>query len=240
MKTIKAIATFSACYKENRKMPSGSPAGIIVHSTAANNPNLKRYVYAPDLVGVNPNKNWFGGENSNLVTPHGVVGLDINGEVRAAQILPYDICCWGCGSGTKGSYNFSPAYIQFEMCEDGLNDEDYFNRAFDAAAQYVVEIMKEFPQIKLENVISHKEANARGYASAHGDPENWLSKFGRDMDWFRDKVKKLLEDTAVKPPETSGNKKFYRVQVGAFNDRKLAENQLEKLKTAGFDGYITE
>lgn len=34
--------------------------------------------------------------------------------------------------------------------------------------------------------------------------------------------------------------KIYRVQVGAFQDKKNAENQLAKLKSAGFDGFIVE
>ena len=46
-------------------------------------------------------------------------------------------------------------------------------------------MIKNYPTIKPENIVSHKEACARGYASNHGDPEHWLKKFGRDMDWFR-------------------------------------------------------
>ena len=45
--------------------------------------------------------------------------------------------------------------------------------------------MKNYPTIKTENIISHKEACARGYASNHGDPEHWLARFGKNMDWFR-------------------------------------------------------
>ena len=45
--------------------------------------------------------------------------------------------------------------------------------------------MKNYPTIKPGNIISHKEACARGYASNHGDPENWLARFGKNMDWFR-------------------------------------------------------
>lgn len=231
--TFKAIADFSDCFKAARKMPKGVPEGIVVHSTGANNPNLKRYVNAPEICGVNPNKNYFGGENSNDVTPHGVVGKDKNGTVKAAQILPYDICCWGCGSGKNGSYNYDPAYIQFEIAEDGLNDKTYFEQAFDIMAKVCAELIGQYPSIKLENVVSHREANKRGYASAHGDPENWLTKFGRDMDWFRDKVKGYL--TA----ETT-SEKLYRVQVGAFRNRNNAENYLAEIKAKGFDGFIVE
>ena len=48
--------------------------------------------------------------------------------------------------------------------------------------------MKNYPSIRPENIISHKEACGRGYASNHGDPEHWLVKFGKNMDWFRAQV----------------------------------------------------
>lgn len=44
MNIITAYATKNDCYKAARKM---KPAGIVVHSTGANNPYLKRYVDAP-------------------------------------------------------------------------------------------------------------------------------------------------------------------------------------------------
>ena len=185
---LKALATWGDCYKANRKMPGGRPTGVVVHSTGCNNPNLKRYVNLPSVCGENVYKNYFGNDGTD-VNPHAVIGKDKNGEVRCVQILPFDICCWGCGRGSKGSYNYDPAYIQFEICEDGLTDKAYFEAAFDLAARFCAELMSTYPDIKIENVVSHKEASARGYASAQGDPENWLSKFGENMNWFRDKVK---------------------------------------------------
>lgn len=214
------------------------PVGIVVHSTGANNPNAKRYVNAPDLLGVNQYENWFGGKNSNDVLPHGVIGLDKNGEVVACQILPWNAHCQGCGTGSKGSYNKLPdgnGYIQFEICEDALNNEEYFNKAFDKAAELCAYLMRLYPDIRLENVVSHKEANARGYASGHGDPENWLTPFKKNMDWFRLLVSDHLENDD-NPPKV----KLYRVQVGAFKDRKNAENLLADLKNKGYEGFIVE
>jgi N-acetyl-anhydromuramyl-L-alanine amidase AmpD len=182
--TFTAYATNNQCYKAAKKMPSGSPAGIIVHSTGANNPNLKRYVNAPTICGENANKNYFDSA-TQTICPHIVIGKDKDGAVKAAKILPYNICCWGCGSGSKGSYNYSPAYIQMEICEDDLTDKEYFESAFSLAAKLCKALMKSYSTITLENIVSHKEANARGYASAHGDCDNWLTKFGHDMDWFR-------------------------------------------------------
>lgn len=42
---------------------------------------------------------------------------------------------------------------------------------------------------------------------------------------------------ATKPAESSV---FYRVQVGAFDSKANAENMKEKLKAAGFEGFIVE
>lgn len=168
-------------------MPSGSPAGIIVHSTGANNPNLRRYVNSPDICGENPYRNYFDRPDSD-VCPHAVIGKDRSGEVRAAKLLPWNICCWGCGAGKRGSYNYSPAYIQIEIAEDALNDREYFEQAFGLAADLCKRLMRNYPTIRPENIISHHEAHLRGYASNHADCDHWLRKFGRDMDWFRSRV----------------------------------------------------
>ena len=185
--TFEAYARNNGAFKAARPMPTGSPAGIIIHSTGANNPNLKRYVNAPEICGENPYKNYFDRTDSN-VCPHAVIGKDKNGEVKAAKLLPWNVCCWGCGSGSKGSYNYAPAYIQIEVCEDALNDRAYFEEAFGLAADLCKRLMKNYPTIKPGNIISHKEACARGYASNHGDPEHWLARFGKNMDWFRGQV----------------------------------------------------
>ena len=123
--TFEAYARSSGAFKTPRPMPQGSPVGIIIHSTGADNPNLKRYVNAPEICGVNPYKNYFDRPDSN-VCPHAVIGKDKNGDVRAAKLLPWNVCCWGCGNGSKGSYNYAPAYIQIEIAEDALNDRAYF------------------------------------------------------------------------------------------------------------------
>ena len=185
--TFEAYARNNGAFKAARPMPTGSPAGIIIHSTGANNPNLKRYVNAPEICGENPYRNYFDRPDSN-VCPHAVVGKDKNGEVKAAKLLPWNVCCWGCGNGSKGSYNYAPAYIQIEICEDALNDRAYFEEAFGLAADLCQRLMKNYPTIKPGNIISHKEACARGYASNHGDPEHWLARFGKNMDWFRGQV----------------------------------------------------
>ena len=182
--TFEAYARNNGAFRAARPMPSGSPVGIIIHSTGVDNPNLRRYVNAPNICGNNPYRNYFDRADSD-VCPHAVIGLDKSGEVRAAKLLPWNICCWGCGDGSKGSYNYNPAYIQIEIAEDTLNDREYFNKAFGLAVQLCQRLLRNYPSIKPENIISHHEAHLRGYASNHADCDHWLRKFGRDMDWFR-------------------------------------------------------
>ncbi|MCX4290136.1 MAG: CHAP domain-containing protein [Duncaniella sp.] len=172
------------------------PVGIVVHSTGTKNKTAKRYVNAPEQLGKNPNGNWFGSPKGAggdpYALPHGVVGADKNGKAVACQILPWTAHCQGCGSGKYGSYNKlsdGTGYIQFEIAEGENTDTAYFNDAMNVAAELCAYLMSLYPDIKIENIVSHKEANARGYASGHGDPENYLKPFGKDMNWFRDKVK---------------------------------------------------
>ena len=185
--TFEAYARNNGAFRAARPMPSGSPVGIIIHSTGVDNPNLRRYVNAPNLCGENPWKNYFDRADSD-VCPHAVIGLDKSGEVRAAKLLPWNVCCWGCGDGSKGSYNYNPAYIQIEIAEDALNDREYFNKAFGLAVQLCQRLMKNYPSIKPVNIVSHHEAHLRGYASNHADCDHWLRKFGLNMDWFRAQV----------------------------------------------------
>lgn len=221
--TFNAYATKNQCFKTARKMPAGSPAGIIVHSTGANNPNLKRYVNSPEICGENIYKNYFDRSNIEQLC-HAIIGKDKDGIVRAAKLLQWDICCWNCGRGYKGSYNFNPAYIQFEICEDDLTDKQYFDEAFTLAAKLCARLMKNYPTIKLENIISHKEACKRGYASNHVDPENWMSKFGYDMNWFR----KLVENKGeiIEKYSITGRKIVEKSEINKTSG---------KLKALGFD-----
>ena len=150
---------------------------------------------------------------------HAFIGKDKNGAVRAAKILPWNYCCWNCGDGSKGSYNCKPAYIQIEICEDALNDRAYFEEAFGLAVQLCQRLMRNYPTIKPGNIISHKEACARGYASNHGDPEHWLARFGKNMDWFRALV--------------SGEKSVKITATGIFPESK-ADEIVDKLGELGF------
>lgn len=213
VKVYSCYQTKCDCYKAAKPI---KPIGILVHSTGANNPNLKRYVDFEEICGKNVNVNHW--NRSGLTTQvHAFLGKDKDGNIAVINTLPYNIACWGCGRGKNGSYNYNPtACIQFEICEQ-QGDKAYFDAAFKAAAEYCAILCKEFGWTE-KDIVSHCEAAKLGYASNHGDPDHWLKLYGKDMDWFRAEVKKCL---------TANGEQMYRVgrywangkcagQIGAY------------------------
>lgn len=194
---IKAHAVNNLCYIAAQKM---IPKGIVVHSTGANNPYLNRYVDAPNEVGVN-----LYGNHWNVARPggtkvcvHAFIGYDQHKQIRVAELLPLDICCWGVGKGKNGSYNDDPAYIQFEICEDNLTDATYYHKVFSVAAEYCAALCKTYG-FGPDKIVGHCEAYRLGYGSNHADPEHWMKKFGETMENFRKKVSKILQESSEEP-----------------------------------------
>jgi len=183
--------TKNECYSSQVGKVNVKPAGIVVHSTGANNPNLRRYVGPDDgRLGKNQYGNHWNRAGLEKCV-HAIIGRDKNGAVCTYQLLPLNICAWGVGNGSKGSYNYDPAYLQFEICEDALDDEVYYSQVMSEAKELCAKWCKEL-DIPTENVVSHREAHARGYASNHGDIDHWLKKFGDSMDLFRKDVSELI------------------------------------------------
>lgn len=189
MEIIQCYQTKNPCYRKGTPM---KPVGIVVHSTGANNPHLCRYVDCPERLGVNRYGNhWNRPEAATLV--HGAIGLDKEGFVTVVNTLPYTMAAWGVGKGSRGSYNYDPTgHIQFEMCEDDLTDPSYFDQVMGTAVAYCARLCREYG-LAAESIVSHKEAHALGYASNHGDPENWMGRFGMTMEDFRARVRAKLK-----------------------------------------------
>ena len=77
---IKSYATRNLCYIAAKKMV---PKGIVVHSTGANNKNLKRYVDHKDRLGVNIYNNHWNNKTpgGRKVCVHAFIGYDKNEEI---------------------------------------------------------------------------------------------------------------------------------------------------------------
>jgi N-acetylmuramoyl-L-alanine amidase len=232
------LATSNPCYQQNNNRLKTTH--LILHSTGANNPNLKRYVTPDDgMLGENKyNNGWNNPKSSTLV--HGVIGKNKNGFVEAYQIAPWGKLVWGCGSGLNGSGNSFA--IQVEMCEDDTLGANYAKETYNVAVKLFAHLCKSY-DIPVENIWSHNEANAKGYASGHVDPEHWWKKVksGLTMDGFRKDVAALLggEKTKEQLP-AEGSASLFRVQVGAFTLKKNSEYKLQALKSAGYDAFVTQ
>lgn len=240
MNLNKLIFTENACYKAGKKI---SVKGIMVHSTGANNPWLKRYVGPDDgKLGKNQyNNHWNtyhpGGRE---VCVHGFIGKLADGTVATYQTLPWDHRGWHAGGSANNTH------IGFEICEDGLTDYTYFQKVYREAVELCAYLCKEYGLTE-QNIICHSEGYKQGVASNHGDVMHWFPKHGKSMDTFRAEVKALLatgteitEEETAKPSVTYPEKLttgYYRVrkdwkdsksQVGAYRILTNAKNAADK------------
>ena len=215
MNKYKVFQTRNPSYQRGRAL---TPVGVLVHSTGANNPNLARYVDAPDLLGVNQYGNHWNKETATK-SMHGFIGKDKYGRISYIQTLPYNIACWGAGGGPKGSYNYNPhGYLQFEICEDNLKNVGYYKEAFQAAEDICVELCQMFGWTE-KNITSHYEAHDAGYASNHGDPRHWMKMYNDSMDKFRARVAVRLatQPQPVEPGEIMSERKIKVILTRAEN-----------------------
>lgn len=240
-KPIVCMQTNSRCYKLTRKM---TIRGILFHSTGANNPNLKRYVQPTEgvsnydelisLIGKNTSNNdW--NHISRDAGLNAWIGKIADGTVTTVQTMPWDFRPWGCGSGSKGSCN--DGWIQFEICEDDLSDENYFNQVYNEAVELTAYLCKlhsldpngkvTISGVDIPVLTCHADSCKIGFGSNHGDINHWFPKYGKSMKTVRDDVAKLLsvsineENTGV----VTNSSELYRVrktwsdassQIGAF------------------------
>jgi len=186
------ILTENNCYRANKKI---DPAGIMIHTTGANNPNLRRYV-APDdgRLGYNPNGNHWNqpAPDGRQVCVHAFVGKLQNGDVASYKTLPWNHRGWHAGNGTFGSAN--DTHIGIEICEDTLRDGGYFAAVYNEAAELCAYLCELFGLDPLGDgvIIGHCEGFRRGIASNSADPEHWFPMHNRDMDMFRMEVEKIM------------------------------------------------
>lgn len=190
--------TNNDCYKAGRKM---TPKGIMRHSTGANNPYLSRYVGPDDgNLGVNKyNNHWNQPKpDGRSVCVHAFIGYTKDKKsVAIYQTLPWDHVAWGSGYGPKGSAN-TMGYIQYEICEDALNDKAYFDECMRLAELLDAYLCKKFNiPVTPTTLIDHAEGHRLGIASNHGDIRHWLSKFGKSMNDVRKDVAKRLKEVDI-------------------------------------------
>ena len=222
MNLRKLILINNACYKAGRTI---TPKGILVHSTGANNPFLKRYIGPDDgLLGKNQYNNHWNQDkpDGRQVCVHGFIGKLTDGSIATYQTLPWNHRGWHAGGAANDTH------IGFEICEDGLTDTSYFNAIYKEAVELCVYLCKQYGLTNMD-IICHSEGHKLGVASNHGDVMHWFPRHGKTMDSFRADVR-----SGLNTPGSTAPKKYYRVQLGAFSVKANADAMLRKVKAAGF------
>lgn len=166
--------TGNDCYKAGKKI---APKGIVVHDTGTNQRKVSAYLTSWNKSGV-----------SKCV--HAFIGTRPDGSFGVVQTLPWTMRCWGCGSGSKGSYNGD--HIQFEICQDDRSDQAWFEQCYAQAAELCAHLCRTYG-LSADDIVDHAEAHTKGYASNHSDTGDWFPKYGKSMDTFRAQVRALLE-----------------------------------------------
>lgn len=192
----------SDCYKSS---PAQTNLGVQIHSTGANNPWLHRYVQPDDgRIGLNKYNNDHNRPGGN-VCAGAYIGKQSDGTAAVYQVLPINKRPWLSGSGNNGNANHF--MFGFEICEDKLDNIDYFNAAVKTVSvnyaawlciQYGVkphDLIKSFKDGRAICAISdHRDLHNAGCASNHGDIYTWLHKFGYNMNDYRAWVQDAIDE----------------------------------------------
>ena len=199
MELIKCLLVNNDCCKAGDTM---RPRGVMVHSTGANNPNLRRYVqpvagqenYSGLIAALGKNTNgnhWNRGGVAKCV--HAFIGKLADGSIATVQNLPWEVQAWHCAGSANGTH------ISFEICESDLEDYDYFKATYKEAVAFVAHLCELYGLDPMAPgvVIGHGEGYKLGVASNRSvsrDP--WFGPFGYSMDGFRRDVKDIMGSPA--------------------------------------------
>jgi hypothetical protein len=181
-------ATSNGAYTAGRKITS--PEGAVNHSVGCAQPSADVFYNLMNKTSAG----W--GVNAILGDFH-------KGEGRVLLTLPINARPWGCGKGTKGSWNNTK--IQWETCEpsghtyaggtmvgyDVTKNQTYFDRMWTMLVAWNVYVIKKFGY-SVSGISDHAESNKAGYGSNHSDMGQWLPKHGKSMDALRAEVQEIL------------------------------------------------
>lgn len=180
MKIDKEFMTENRCYTLGKTM---RPAGIMVHSTGTPQPNPYAYI------------NYWNRSDANICV-HAFVHKD-----GIIQTLPWEFIAWHSGGKANNTH------ISFEICEpsgftydqdykmvgyDAKMNQAYFENVYQRAVDLCVYLCETF-ELTDNDVICHSEGYKMGIASNHGDVMHWFPKHEKNMDLFREDVKKGLQ-----------------------------------------------
>lgn len=219
-----------------------TPKGVMVHSTGCNNPDIRRYVQPlPSYSNYDELMALFGKCDYNNhwnmpgldVCVHGFIGKLADGSIATAQTLPWNMRGWHCASGWAGSGNNT--HISFEICEDGLQDAEYFNKVYWEAVELTAMLCEKYNLDPLADgvVICHSEGYYRGIASGHADVMHWFPKHGKTMDDFR-------HDVAEEMGENMTGEEIYKRLMEYLRSQPTSEYAMSASVKGVKSGYFAD
>lgn len=182
-------ATSNGAYTSGRTI---IPKGCVNHSVGCAQPKVDVF-----FNGMNKSSAGWG--------VNALIGDFHLGEGRIILTLKWNGRPWGCGAGSKGSWNNSK--IQWEICEPAghtyaggtminynvKKNQEYFNRMWKMIVAWNVYLVKKF-NYPISGISDHAESYRAGYGSNHSDVGQWWPKHGKSMDALRKEVQAIIEN----------------------------------------------
>lgn len=142
----------------------------------------------------------------------------------AIQSLEHVVSAWHCSDG-RGDGNMHS--IGIEIC---INSDGDYVKSVENGARLVAKIMEQ-EGISISNVKQHAD-----WSTKNCPAQIRAGKSGIDWNRFINKVKRYLNEGKV--DVIVSNDSLYRVQVGAFANKKNAEALANELKKKGYPVYL--
>ena len=228
MDIIKNLVTKNRCYTLHKII---LPKGLILHSVGCAQPSAKVFM-----------NNW--NKASAKVCVHGIIDANTGAKY---QTLPWNYKAWHVGDSANNTHigieMCEPDCIKYKknsstfVCSNIERAREMVIRTYNSAVEYFAYLCEEFKFNPLKDILSHREAHAKGIASDHGDPEHLWAQLGLPytMDTFRKDVYEFMNKN-----DHSDDTNMYKVQVGAYTDKNNAQKLQRELKSKGFDTYATK
>lgn len=191
MELVEKFATQNPCYQAGKKIVV---RGLMLHSVGCPQPSAEVFTK-------NSNK-----PESSRACVHAFIDGNSGNVI---QILPWNHRGWHGGGSSNNTHigveMCEPACIRYTAgssftCSDREQALAVVKRTYASAVELFAMLCKRFDLNPLGDgvIVSHKEGNARGIASAHGDPDHlWKGlDAGCTMDGFRRDVSLAMGNAA--------------------------------------------
>lgn len=218
-------ATANGAYTAKRFI---TPQGSVNHSVGCAQPN-------PEVFYKNMNKSSCGWGVM------AIIGGFNTGDGKIIVCLPFNARNWGCGSGSKGSWNNTK--VQWEICEPAGHtyaggtmvnynvtaNQEYFNRMWKMIVAWNVYICDKFGY-PVSGISDHAESYKAGMGSNHSDVGQWWPKHGKSMNDLRNEVQAILAggNSGTITPTKVPYKVITTDNLNCRKEAKVASNNLIK------------